>query len=157
MNSEDESTEETLSTESDSDFDSVLGDAKAQLEEDRDATHVQVTRRPVPGYQEVRGDIFRIREQKRKGFAYALGHCISADAAMSAGIAPKFCQHFVELRERVNNEPRERGTLIAVERPEEQCWIYNLVTKEKCYEKPTIEDLEQALLRMREHAIANRV
>ncbi len=76
---------------------------------------------------------------------------------MSAGIAPNFCTHFSDLRACVQQEKTKRGTLHAISRPEKQCWVYNLVTKQKCYEKPTIEDLKHSSLSMREHAIANRV
>ena len=157
LNSDEDSTEGKLSEDSDSKFDSVLGDPQAGLVDDLDATCADFTGRPVPGYQEMEGDIFLVRRQKRKGYAYALGHCVSADAAMSAGIAPKFCAHIPDLRNRVQQGDRRRGTLLPVDWPEEQCWVYNLITKEKCHEKPTMEDLRQTLLAMREHAIANGV
>ena len=141
----DDSTEETLSVDFYFDFDPVLGDDQIQIEEDPEATRNDVTNRPVPGYQEIHSDKFQARKQKRKGFAYVLGHCISADG-MSAGIATKFSEHFPDLRERVEGEVRKRGTLLAIDRPEEQCWVYILVTKDKYYEKPTTEDLEQSLM-----------
>ena len=101
LNSYEDSTDETLSEDSDSDFDSVLGDFQTGPADDLGATCVDFTTRSASGYQELKGDIFQVWQQKKKGFAYALGHCISAVAAMSAGIAPKFCAHFPDFRARV--------------------------------------------------------
>ncbi len=82
------------STESDSGDDrsySVPGspsDGEVEEEEsDPDETLVQLTAKPVSGYQEVDGDLFQCRP---KGHTYALAHCISADAAMGAGKAVDF-------------------------------------------------------------------
>ena len=51
-------------------------------ETDLDATDVNFTNKPVPGYQVIHEDLFMCRQQKRKGYAYALAHCISSDATM---------------------------------------------------------------------------
>ena len=114
LNSDEDSTQETLSEDSDCNFDSVLGDLQTARADDLDATCADFAARPVPGYQELKGDIFRVRQQKKKGYAYALGHCISADAAMSAGIAPKFCAHFPDLRYRVQQEEKKQGTILPI-------------------------------------------
>ncbi len=58
---------------------------------DSDKTVVNFTNKPMPGYQEITGDLFICRKQKRKGYAYTLAHCISADATMGAGFALIFC------------------------------------------------------------------
>ncbi len=42
--------------------------------------------------------LFQCRKQRKKGYPYVLAHCISADAAMAAGIAVDFCKHFPNLR-----------------------------------------------------------
>ena len=68
---------------------------------DLDETELDFPNKPVPGYQVIQGDLFSCRRQKRKGYAYALAHCISADATMGAGIAVTFCEHFKNLRRRV--------------------------------------------------------
>ena len=57
----------------------------------------------------------------------------------------------------MQGEEKKRGTLVAIDRPEGQCWIENLITAKKCYHKPTLEDLEHSLRCMREHAVVNRV
>ncbi len=51
-------------------------------EEDLDQTQKTFTPRLVPGYQQVDGDLFESRKQKKKGYPYALAHCISADAVI---------------------------------------------------------------------------
>ena len=76
---------------------------------------------------------------------------------MAKGVAPLFCEHFPQLRERLQSEEKARGFLAAICIHDEQCWINNLITKKFCYEKPTMEDLEETLWRMKEHGIANNV
>ncbi len=100
-----------------SDEDDVLED------EDLEQTQVNFTEKPVPGYQEIVGDLFESRKQKKKGYPYALAHCTSADAVMGDGIAVTFCQHFKDLRRRVESESSRRGSLIAILEDTDQCWI----------------------------------
>ncbi len=104
--------------------------------EDAEFTQVELTTKPVPGYRELDGDLSSCRQQKKKGYPYALAYCISADAAMAAGIAVIFCEHFEGLRRRLESEAHRRATLIAIYEEADQCWIYNLVTKDLCFEKP---------------------
>ncbi len=73
LKSDEDSTDETLSVDSDSDFNSVLGDAQTQPEDDPDVTCIEFTNRPVPGYQELRGDIFQVRQQRQKRFRICPG------------------------------------------------------------------------------------
>ncbi len=117
---------------------------------------MEFTARFIPGYPELDGDLFKCRKQKKKGYPYAPAHCISADAAMAAGIAVDFCEHFSDLRHRVESETHRRATLIAIFEEDDQSWIYNLVTKDLCFEKLRKRDLRECLL-LREHATQNRV
>ncbi len=126
-------------------------------EEDLDETQAAFTQRPVPGFQEIFGDLFESRRQKKKGYPYALAHCISADAVMGDGIVVTFCQHFKDLRRGVESESSRRGSLIAILEEADQCWIYNLVTKDLCFQKPKVEDIRESLVLMREHALLNGV
>ncbi len=118
---------------------------------------MELTAKPVPGHQELDGDFFQCRKQKEKGYPYALAHCISADAAMAAVIAVDFCEHFTDLRRRVETEAHRRATLIAILEEDDQCWVYNLVTKDLCFEKPRKRDIRECLILMREHANQNGV
>ena len=59
---------------------------ETDVEQDLDEKQAKFTFKPVPGFEEVVEDLFQVREGKKKPFAYALAHRISADAAMSQGI-----------------------------------------------------------------------
>ncbi len=75
-------------------------------ETDLDATEVIFTKKPVPGCQVIQGDLFTCRQQKRKSYAYALVHYVSADATMGAGLVETFCKCFKDLRRRVESEAK---------------------------------------------------
>lgn len=87
---------------------------------------------------------------------YILAHCISADFRLGAGIAVKFKQMGVKNElERLYNRnvsyldiwrEDKHGTCLFTEvgRP-----VYNLVTKERYYHKPTYTSLEQSLWDLR--------
>ena len=126
-------------------------------DEDLDETQAVFTQRPVPGFQEIVGDLFESRKQKKKGYPYALAHCISAAAVMGNGIAVTYCQHFKDLRRRVESESSRRGSLMAILEEADQCWIYNLVAKDLCFQKPKVQDIHESLVLMREHALLNGV
>ena len=85
---------------------------------------------------------------------YTLCHCISADFALGAGIAKKFAE--LGVREKLfrnydNGEWQDEGYCLYTKATE---WgELNLVTKEKCWHKPTIITLGQALCSMRDHLI----
>ncbi len=126
-------------------------------ETDFDATEVNFTSKPIPGYQVIQGDFFQCRRQKRKGHTYALAHCISADATMGAGIAVTFCEHFERLRHRVESEAKVKASLSPIQFEEDNCWVYNLVTKQYHFDLPERRDLLDCLIQMKEHALANQV
>ncbi len=56
-------------------------DEETDIERDLDEIQVNFTVKPVPGFEEVIGDLFQVRERRKKPYAHALAHCISADAA----------------------------------------------------------------------------
>ncbi len=121
--------------------------------QDLDATEVTFTGKPIPEYQEIEGDLFSSRIQKKKGHTYALAHCISSDATMGAGIAVDFCKHFVDLRRRVESEVSVKPALISIFYEEERCWVYNLGTKRFHFNRPNRDDFRECLVLMREHAL----
>ena len=106
-------------------------DGATLREADPDATEINFTSKPVPGSQVIQGDLFTCRQQKRKGYTYALAHCISADAAMAAGIAVAFCQHFNDLMRRVESETNVKASLVAIHFEEDDCWDYNLIRNQR--------------------------
>ena len=91
---------------------------------------------------EVHQDLFTVPKE------YALVHCISADYALGAGIATEFAKRGVkeELISCYSRTPVGKATITHA-----TGWIleFNLVTKEKFYQKPTYEALHSALVHMK--------
>lgn len=92
-------------------------------------------------YKFIQDDVFNHRE-----CYYA--HCISRDYALGAGIAVEFDRRY---------NMRSRLIKLAEEKPEtldEKCIqvenVFNLITKEKYWRKPSYESLRESLLEMRE-------
>ena len=77
-------------------------------------------------------------------------HCVSADMRMGRGVAVTFRKKFgrveVLLRQRVS--PGGCAVL-----PVENRFIYYLVTKQRCYGKPTYNSLETSLRAARQHCL----
>jgi hypothetical protein len=89
-----------------------------------------------------------IREEKRDLFSvdqkYALAHCVSSDYALGAGIAVEFNKRF-NMRKRLE----EIGSHMYPECiPVDN--VFNLVTKERYWHKPTYESLGDSLVEMKE-------
>ena len=93
--------------------------------------------------QTVLGDLFTSPEN------VSLCHCVSRDFKMGSGIAVIFKAVFGRIQELMDTGAGVGG--IAVLKDGKR-FIYNLVTKEKCNDKPTYEDLQRSLESMREHA-----
>jgi hypothetical protein len=79
-------------------------------------------------------------------------HCISADFALGAGIAKEFAKRHV--KENLNALYNDfawvnHGIALYTYMPETY-GVYNLVTKEHYYDKPTYKSLKEALISMRE-------
>ena len=95
-----------------------------------------------------------IREEQRNLFTvpqgYYLAHCISADFALGAGIAKKFDEVYnmkFKLFKNYDGYEYECGDCLVVDN------VFNLVTKPKCYHKPTYESLKAALEAMKEYML----
>lgn len=93
-------------------------------------------------YREVYGDLFNVDKK------YYLAHCISADFALGKGIAVEFNKRY-DMKKKLHNQ------FIV----NDDCWptcymidnVFNLVTKEKYWHKPTYQTLRGALVDMRKH------
>ncbi len=96
-----------------------------------------------------------IREENRDLFTvpqgYYLAHCISGDYALGAGIAKQFVEVY-NMREKLHKQfPIEEGEKFAnVEKALLVDNVFNLVTKERYFHKPTYETLCETLFNMRE-------
>jgi len=88
-------------------------------------------------------------------YKYTLAHCISADCALGAGIAVEFNKRF-NMREhlilRCQFRDDTRAGDIAV-----IAGIVNLVTKNKCWEKPTKENFSASLEKFRDYVIKHNI
>ena len=91
----------------------------------------------------VNGNLFKIAKETDY-----LAHCISKDYALGAGIAIEFQRRF-QLREKLKYTDKRPGIgyNVTIGR------VFNLITKEKCWQKPTYESLENALISMRDHCL----
>ena len=95
-------------------------------------------------------DIMEVKEIHRNLFTvgneYYLAHCISSDCKMGAGIAVEFNRRF-NLRSallRYSEDVRKHPTCILEGR------VFNLITKEKYWNKPTYDTIENSLAVMRD-------
>lgn len=94
-------------------------------------------------YREVYGDLFDVDEK------YYLCHCISADFALGKGIATGFNKRF-NMKNKLHNQylvNADYHVCLMVDN------VFNLVTKEKYWHKPTYQTLYEALVDMRKHIV----
>lgn len=79
---------------------------------------------------------------------YFLAHCISADFSLGAGIAKIFDSVYnmrFKLFRHFPDYEYDGGDSLLIDN------VFNLVTKKKCYHKPTYESLRESLEMMKEH------
>ena len=94
---------------------------------------------------EIQQDLFTVPQ------GYYLAHCISGDYALGAGIAKKFDEIY-NMRFKLHRDyaiPEGQksaniGRALLVDN------VFNLVTKERCFHKPTYDELYNTLIDMRE-------
>lgn len=96
-------------------------------------------------YNEVNGDLFNAPQ------GFYLAHCISGDYALGAGIAKKFDEvynmRFKLHKNYVVPDGQKFGNVgkaLLVDN------VFNLVTKERCFNKPTYDTMYDALIDMRD-------
>lgn len=105
-----------------------------------------------------------LKEEQRDLFSlphgYWFAHCISADFALGAGIAKQF-EEMYGMRHMLRVHYGDENGFWDFDSWGASCLpcsnVLNLVTKKKCFHKPTLIDLEEALRDMvhvcREHGI----
>ena len=87
-----------------------------------------------------------------------IAHCMSADARMSKGFAEtNHSNHINGLQEYCYKSKAFVGSVIPFWDNNATRFINNLVTKNKFFEKPTLENLRTSLENMRGHALLNNV
>lgn len=103
---------------------------------------------------EIKKDLFDMPKE------YALAHCISADFALGAGIAKEFDKRFNcredlfrsahgDMVEDWNNETLTFRQCVVTHWRNIDPIIFNLITKRRYWEKPTLKTIEGALEDMR--------
>lgn len=90
--------------------------------------------------QEVTGDLFTVSEE------FHLLHCVSADLKLNQGIALEFRRKFGHLQHLKLQRPKK--TEVAYFQLGTR-YIINLVTKDKFWQKPTLEDMYNSLRNLR--------
>jgi hypothetical protein len=97
---------------------------------------------------EIKKDLFAVPQ------GYYLAHCISGDYALGAGIAKKFTEiynmKFKLHRDYAIPEGEKYanvGRALLVDN------VFNLVTKKRCFHKPTYENLYDTLVDMKEQIV----
>ena len=96
-----------------------------------------------------------IREEKRDLFTvpqgYYLAHCISGDYALGAGIATQFVEVY-NMRYKLHSQyPIPDAEKYAnVEKALLVDNVFNLVTKARCFHKPTYDSLYETLVDMKD-------
>lgn len=98
-------------------------------------------------YKLIQDDVFN-----HKDCYYA--HCISRDYALGAGIAVEFDKRY-DMRNRLLKLAEEKTETL-----DEKCIevenVFNLITKEKYWQKPSYKSLEESLLEMKEKLSKNK-
>lgn len=85
---------------------------------------------------------------------YWLAHCISADFSLGKGIAVEFNKHFDMKRQLIRSAARDNWTGKGYCLTVRDIPVFNLVTKERYWMKPTYQTVSEALLDMLDWALA---
>ena len=104
-------------------------------------------------YKEINGDLFSA------GSEPLYVHCISADFALGAGITAEFARRGVKAELR-STYPMNVWCGEGYGLPTSMsggCKVYNLVTKDKCYHKPTLATLQGALDDLKRYVIIKKI
>ena len=96
-----------------------------------------------------------IVEDNLFGTSYSMGHCVSSDFFMGAGIAKRFDRLYPKMKTEACKKLTPGSVLAFYDFSRR--WIYNLVTKPKYFHKPFYDALRNSLILMRNHAEAHRV
>lgn len=100
-------------------------------------------------------------EEKNDLFNYEgkawLAHCISSDFGMGAGIVVEFNKRYNLKRHMIKNFIRNNWNNKGYCIPVKEYKVFNLITKNKVYEKPTYQTLKQSLEHMKKYAISYKI
>lgn len=97
--------------------------------------------------EEIKGDLFSSSDE------FSLCHCVSKDLKMGKGIA-KIFKNLFGVSDLLSQSPEIGKTLFLRHNSR---YIYYLITKDKFYNKPTLESLKEALLDLKCNIINHKV
>ena len=86
-----------------------------------------------------------------------IAHTISADRAMKKGFAESISKRYPELRHFCNSIHANINDILIFTDPKSGQIIYNLITKQRYFQKPTYDAIFNTLSEMKDHAIANNI
>ena len=86
-----------------------------------------------------------------------IAHTISADRAMKKGFAESISKRYPELRHFCNSIHANINDILIFTDPKSGQIIYNLITKQRYFQKPTSDAIFNTLSEMKDHAIANNI
>ena len=126
----------------------------------RGATQERTTKKKI------RTDLNEIKEHQKTsqvtivkadlfGTSSSMGHCVSSDFFMRAGIAKRFNRLHPQMKDQASTT-RTPGSVFAYYDLYSRRWIYNLVTKEKYFHKPFYNSLKNSLILMRNRRGSSR-
>lgn len=102
----------------------------------------------------------RYKEQKKDLFSvdsdYYLAHCISADFGMGKGIVVEFNKRFDMKNKLKQLYPNYLQTWTNGDCLKEGK-VFNLITKERYYDKPTLMTLKNALIKLKETCLEKNI
>lgn len=102
-------------------------------------------------YTEIKGDLFSAEEH------YVLAHCIAADARMGAGIATQFVKRYPNMRNYIHSQNPIIGDVVFYNCHQAggtgKHHLFNLITKEKSWEKPYRADFSNAIDKLKEEMV----
>ena len=85
----------------------------------------------------------------------SIAHCVSRDLYMGAGVAKQIREKFGRIEELKEQEIGVGGVAVLSIGPGR--FIYNLVTKEKFSDKPSLWSIRESIKEMRTHSIENNI
>lgn len=93
-------------------------------------------------YNEQRGNVFEMDKK------YKLAHCISKDCAMGAGIAIEFDKRFPKMKQMIKQAILDNNIPYPITMFFIQDGIFNLITKERYFHKPSYNSITIAINQM---------
>lgn len=100
-------------------------------------------------YKEIKGDLFKVSDD------YTLVHCISSCCKMAAGIATQFVKRNPEMKETLQRMKPQVGEALLYEGDNYN--VFNLITKEFYYNKPTRENFNRTIQELKLQCLSHHI